>query len=146
MRALGLERHVRFVGYAPRMAEWYAALDLVVLASTKEGLALMVLAEALLRIPDAKLIDIADENEMTMAVDGAEQIIHERQIHHRGLIDDHYVGLQRSIFAPLKAAFMRVVFEQPVNCHRFFAGAFSHTLGGPSGGRGENERKFRATQ
>ena len=83
---------------------------------------------------------------MTMAVDGAEQIIHERQIHHRGLIDDHYVGLQRSIFAPLKAAFMGIVFEQPVNRHRFFAGAFSHALGRSSGRRGENEGKFRAPQ
>jgi glycosyltransferase involved in cell wall biosynthesis len=36
---LGLGETVRFAGYAPEMAQWYRALDLVVVASRNEGLA-----------------------------------------------------------------------------------------------------------
>ncbi|HJU56721.1 MAG TPA: glycosyltransferase family 4 protein [Pyrinomonadaceae bacterium] len=36
---LGLEESVSFVGYTPGIAEWYRALDLVVVASRNEGLA-----------------------------------------------------------------------------------------------------------
>jgi glycosyltransferase involved in cell wall biosynthesis len=36
---LGLGETARFVGYAPEMAQWYRALDLVVVASRNEGLA-----------------------------------------------------------------------------------------------------------
>ena len=39
VRARGVEEAVRFAGYSPRVADWYRALDLVVLASAKEGLA-----------------------------------------------------------------------------------------------------------
>jgi len=35
----GLDRHVRFVGYTPSVADWYGAADAVVLASRNEGLA-----------------------------------------------------------------------------------------------------------
>jgi glycosyltransferase involved in cell wall biosynthesis len=36
---LGLGGHVRFVGYASEMADWYRAADLILLASMREGLA-----------------------------------------------------------------------------------------------------------
>ena len=39
VEALGLRDRVRFVGYDERIARWYQALDLVVLASRREGLA-----------------------------------------------------------------------------------------------------------
>ena len=39
VEALGLEAVVRFVGYDDDMGKWYTALDLVVLASRREGLA-----------------------------------------------------------------------------------------------------------
>lgn len=39
VRSLGLEDTFRFVGYSSEVAAWYQALDLVVLASRREGLA-----------------------------------------------------------------------------------------------------------
>ena len=39
VEALGLQERVRFVGYDERISRWYQALDLVVLASRREGLA-----------------------------------------------------------------------------------------------------------
>lgn len=39
VQELGLRQFVRFVGFTPQVAEWYQALDIVVLASRSEGLA-----------------------------------------------------------------------------------------------------------
>ena len=38
VQELGLEDNVRFAGYSPRVADWYRAADIVLLASRREGL------------------------------------------------------------------------------------------------------------
>ncbi len=81
-----------------------------------------------------------------MRIDRTQQVVHERQVHHRGLVNDHEVHLQWSIFAPLKTAFARVEFEQAMNRHRLLAGALGHALGGASGRRRQNEAHFGAAQ
>ena len=73
---------------------------------------------------------------MAMRIHGAQKMIHQREIDHRSFIDDHEVRLQRIIFASLKAALARIVFEQPVNRHGFFTGALGHAFGGAPGRRG----------
>ena len=82
-----------------------------------------------------QLIDVADENQMAVRIDGAQKMVHQREIDHRSFIDDDEIRLQRIVFASVKAAFARIVFEQPVDRHRFFAGALGHAFGGAPGRR-----------
>ena len=93
-----------------------------------------------------QLVDIADENQVAMGIDGAQQMIHQGQVDHRSLIDDDKIDLQRIIFAALKAALARVVFEQPVDGRRFFAGAFGHAFCRPPCWRRQREVGFGAAQ
>ena len=73
-------------------------------------------------------------------------MIHQRNVDHRGFVDDDDIDLQRVIGVTLESAFARRVFEQAVQCHRLFAGAFGHPFGRPAGGRGEGKSHFGASQ
>ncbi len=104
------------------------------------------IAEHAARPHRRQLIDVADENQMAMRIDRAQQMIHQGEIHHRRFIDDDEVRFQRIILGALKAAFARIEFEQTMNRHRFFAGAFGHALGGAPGRRRQDKADFGAAQ
>lgn len=61
--AAGLESHVRFVGFSSSIADWYAASDLVVLASRNEGLARCMI-EGIARATPVVSFDVCSAREI----------------------------------------------------------------------------------
>src|SRR5690349_14970622 len=58
-----------------------------------------------------QLIDITEKNQVAARVDGAKQVVHQRQIDHGGLVDDDEIGFQWILLGALKAAVARVVLQ-----------------------------------
>ena len=104
------------------------------------------IAQHAARTDRRQLIDVADENQMAVRIDRAQQVIHQPQIDHRSLIDDDVIDLQWIVLASVKTAFARVVFEQPMNCQGIFAGALGHAFGGAPGRRTQDEADLGAAQ
>ena len=66
--------------------------------------------------PDRRqLVDVADEDHRRPAGDRLEQLIGERHIDHRALVDHQQVAVERRILVALELARLRIDLEQPVD-------------------------------
>ncbi|MBA7617199.1 hypothetical protein ES703_24511 [subsurface metagenome] len=64
---------------------------------------------------------------------------HQRQIHHRELIDDQHISCQRIILAAPEDSHLRIIFQCSVNRFRFSLCRFRQPLGCSTSGSGQND-------
>ena len=87
-----------------------------------------------------QLVHIPNQNQPCAGHDRLEQRIHQRQVYHRHLINDHSIRLKRIALIPPKTdSFLPAQFQHPVNRARLVAGRLTHTLCRASGRCGEQE-------
>lgn len=64
-----------------------------------------------------------------MGRNGAQEILHQIDVHHRTFVDDQDIGIQGSRFVSLKTSLFRIDFEETVDCFCGSACGFGHPLG-----------------
>ena len=93
-----------------------------------------------------QLVNVADQQQAGLGRQGAEQVGHERDIHHGGFIHDQEITVERIAFVPPKAAGGRLHFQQAVDGLGLDAGGFGQAFGGPAGGRAKQTIHFLGPQ
>ena len=91
-----------------------------------------------------ELIDVADEHEPRAIGDGVEERARERRVDHRGLVDDHGVGVDRRVRRALEAPRARVDLEEAVDRNCLAPGRLGHPLRRAPGRRSEASDELRA--
>ena len=86
-----------------------------------------------------QLIDVADEDQASAAGHRLQELTGERDVQHRGLVDDHQIGLEGALAAAAEAAADGVVLQQAVDRLRRQSGGEGQAVCGPPGGRGQQQ-------
>jgi hypothetical protein len=84
-----------------------------------------------------QLIDVTDEEQPRRIRYGAQQLVHQHRIHHRGLIDNQELGRQGVVRIALELIGRRIELQQTVYRLGFQPGGLGQALGRPAGGGGE---------
>ena len=88
-----------------------------------------------------KLVSIAHEDEPALRAHGAQQRAHERNVHHRALVENDGVTIKRVILVAPEGDVLMVVahagLEQTVDRLRALPGQLAHAFGGAPGRGGE---------
>jgi hypothetical protein len=90
-----------------------------------------------MRIPrpdGGKLIHVADHDQSGGLRKSPEQGVHEQHVHHRGLIDNEKIAVQRVILIAQELSRCRIDFQQAVNGLCFQPSGLGEPLRGPAGG------------
>ena len=85
-----------------------------------------------------QLVHVAHQNQTGACGKRPQQIAHERDIHHRGLVHDQQIAVDRILFIAGETPGTWLGFEQAVNGFRFQAGGLGEPLGRAAGGRAKN--------
>ena len=86
-----------------------------------------------------QLIGVADEHDARVGSDRLDELVRQRHVEHRQLVDDDQVGLERPLLVVREPVLERVVAEQPVDRLRLAAGRLCESLGRAAGGGGERD-------
>ena len=104
----------------------------------RHDLVLDELRERLARADRGELVGVADEHDVLLVADGAQERDEQLQIRHRGLVDDQHVGLD----LVLGRALARDPAQSGVDRRRLHAGRFGHPARGAAGRRDEDDRRL----
>ena len=88
-----------------------------------------------------KLVSVSHEDEPALRAHGAQQRAHERDVHHRALVENDGVALERVILVAPEGDILMVIahtsLEQTVDRLRALPGQLAHALGGAPGRGGK---------
>ena len=84
------------------------------------------------RADTGQLVDISDEQKLARRRQGFEEGVREKEIHHRGLIDDKGICLQGVFLIVTEGACARIKDQHPVDRFGIVPGQFRETLGRPT--------------
>ena len=87
-----------------------------------------------------QLVDVADDQQRGAVRHRAQQRVHQRHIHHGGLVDHQQVAFQRIAAGAAEAAVDGIDFEQAMDGAGIAAGRLAHALGGAPGRRAQQDR------
>ena len=97
-------------------------------------------AQHVARANRRELVHIANQQQVAALVDGAKQVVHQQDIDHRGLVDDHQVGVQRVLLIAQEwTPGARFELQQAVDRLGFQTGGLSEPFGGPPGWRSQKD-------
>ena len=92
-----------------------------------------------------QLVDIADKDDMRAVGHGRKEVLHERDVHHRDLVEDDDVGLELLVLVLAERRRARAAcalrLEHAVNGHGLLPRRLSEPLGGASRRRAEQHRE-----
>jgi hypothetical protein len=86
-----------------------------------------------------QLVDVPDDQESGSVRDRAQELVHQHRVHHRRLVDDQELGLQRVLGIALEAEGLGVELKQAMHRLGLDAGGLGQALGGAAGGRGQQD-------
>jgi len=86
------------------------------------------------RTDAGQLVRVADQHEPRGGSHGLEQVVRQRDVEHRDLVDDDQIGFERVLGIVQPALGLGVVAEQAVHGLRLTPGRFREALGGATGG------------
>ena len=89
--------------------------------------------------PDrGQLVHVPDQQHRRLGRHGPQQLVHQRRVHHRDLVDHQQVGRQRAVLIALEGHDLWVELQQPVDGLGLATGGFRQALGGAPGRRAES--------
>ena len=80
------------------------------------------------------MVDIANQNEVSIFWEGLEEMVEEGEIEHRGFVDHNDIADQGTIFVAGEPPSRWLVVEKTVDGFGFSSTGFGEAFGGPSGG------------
>src|SRR4051794_9874851 len=86
-----------------------------------------------------ELINVADQEKSRAGSNCLGDRIHQRHVHHAGLINDQKVTVEWIVRTFPKSSILRIDFEQPMYRFCLKVCLLAHALGRPPGGRGEQQ-------
>lgn len=64
---------------------------------------------------EGQLVHVADQEQPRVIRNRLQDLVHQHDIHHRGLVDDHEIGFQRILGIALEAEGLEIKFEQAMH-------------------------------